>query len=249
MDLEKYQELTGITVPASQQGKVNATIRRTKSQLESLLGFSLSPKNLYTEKGKVQYEGYLPIDDTTELLPPDDEEGVYKLFPYNDRDSFFHTDPFKNIYKVKLVLPGNDGEFVTIVDLDNIIPQYDRDGIGKFIKRYYEWFTWSWYASWRLSYSVESPTGLQIAVEADWLSCYPDDILYLWADMISYYADQNYSVMGSIRSESVDGHSWSRGNAGGGAQGDIPPEKNSSALVILKRYAGPYGAVLRNPVR
>lgn len=249
MNLEKYQELTGITVPSSQEDKVKATIRRTKSQLETLLGFSLKPKNLYTEKGKVQFEGYLPIDDLTALLPPDDEEGIYKLFPYNDKDKFFHVDPFKNVYKVKLVVPANDGEFITVTDFDNVVSQYQRDGIGKFIQRHYEWFTWSWYSVWSLRFSGDSPTALQMAVEADWLDCYPDDIMYLWADMITYYSDSDYSVSGKLRSESVDGHSWSRGNAGGGEKGDLSPEHTSSATQLLSRYAGPYGAILRNPTR
>jgi hypothetical protein len=249
VNLEKYQELTGITVPTSQEAKVTATIRRTKSQLETLLGFSLTPKNLYTEKGKVQFEGYLPVDDLTVLLPPDDEEGIYKIFPYNEKDIFFHVDPFKNVYQVKLVVPTNDGEFITVVDLDNVVPQYQRGGIGKFIQRHYEWFTWAWYSTWRSRYSRNTPSALQLAVEADWINCYPDDLMYLWADMIAYYSDPDYSVSGKLRSESVDGHSWSRGNAGGGKDGDTPPEHTSSASLLLSRYAGPYGAILRNPVR
>lgn len=250
MNLEKYTELTGITVSSSQEAKVTATIRRTKSLLETMLGFSLSPKNLYTEKGKVQFEGYLPMkDELDNLLPPDDEEGVYKLFPYNELDKYFHIDPFNDIYKVKLVMPINDGEFVTIVDLDNVVASYGRDRIGKYIERHWEWFTWQWYISWMYSYESSSDAGLMLAVDADWLKCYPDDLLYMWADMISYYSDQNYSVAGSIRSESVDGHSWSRGNAGGGNQGDVSPENTAQGIALINRYAGPYGQARRNPAK
>lgn len=249
MDLIKYTELTGNQVPSSQEAKVQATIRRTKAILESLLGFSLKPKNLYTEIGKVQFEGYLPMkDDLENLLPADDEEGVYKLFPYDELDKYFHVDPFKNIYKVKLVMPLNEGEFVTVVELDNVVAQYGRDNIGKYIERHWEWFTWNWYRTWRYSYSSASEAGLMLAVEADWLGCYPDDLMYLWADMVSYYSDPNYSVIGSLRSESVDGHSWSRGNAGGGNQGDVAPENSASSRAYLMRYAGPYGSIARNPV-
>ena len=250
MDLDKYTELTGITVPTSQEAKVKAMIRRTRATLESLLGFSLKPKNLYTEKGKVQFEGYLPMkDDLDNLLPPDEEEGVYKLFPYNELDQYFHVDPFTNLYKVKLVMPLTDGEFVTVVDLDNVVANYGRDRIGKFIERHWEWFTWDWYRSWRYRYSSAEEAGLMLAVEADWINCYPDDLNYLWADMVTYYSDPNFSVNGSIRSESVDGHSWSRGNAGGGNQGDVSPEANPVNRSTINRYAGPYGTIARNPVR
>jgi hypothetical protein len=250
VDLDKYTELSGVTVRTSQKAKVNATIRRTKAKLETMLGFALKPKNLYTEKGKVQFEGFLPmIDELDNLLPPDEEEGVYKLFPYSELDRYFHIDPFTNIYKVKLVMPTNDGEFVTITDLDNVVAQYGRDNIGKYIERYWEWFTWEWYRTWRYRYSSSGEAGLMLAVEADWLDCYPDDLQYLWVDMISYYSDPNYSVSGSLRSESVDGHSWSRGFAGGGKDGDSSPEDNPNNRLLLSRYAGPFGSVLRNPVR
>lgn len=250
MDLDKYTELTGITVAPAQEARVKAMIRRTKATLEGLLGFSLKPKNLYTEKGKVQFEGYLPMkDDLDNLLPADEEEGVYKLFPYNELDQYFHVDPFTNIYKVKLVMPINDGEFVTVTDLDNVVAQYGRDNIGKYIERHWAWFTWDWYRTWRYRYATAEEAGLMLAVEADWINCYPDDLNYLWADMVSYYADPNFSVNGSLRSESVDGHSWSRGNAGGGNSGDLSPESNPANNNTLNRYAGPFGSVARNPVR
>lgn len=241
MDLDKYKELTGNSVAASREAKINAVIRRTKARLELMLGYSLKPKNLYTEKGIVQFEGYLPdLEDLEHLLPPDKEEGTYKLFPYKEADRFFHVDPYTNIYNVKLVLPLNDGEFATVTKLDNYAAKYDRDNIGKYIERHEEWFTWRWY---------DTDSGLMLAVEADWLDCYPSDLMYLWADMVDYYGNPNYNVMGSLKSESVDGHSWSRGNAGGGSSGDTAPEQSNTAIALLKRYAGPFGEIARNPVR
>lgn len=246
MNLEKYKELTGLTVATSQEARVKATIRRTKNQLETLLGFSLNPKNLYTEKGKVSFEGTVPtLDDLDNLLEPDEEQGSgIKLFPYKETDEYLHVDPFTNIYHVKLVTPLNDSEFVTVLDLDEAVADYGRDGIGKYIKRQGYWFRWSWYA-WALEYRE----GLMVAVDADWIDCYPDDLLYLWADMVQYYGNPNYSVMGSLKSEAVTGHSWSRGNAGGGNQGDIAPESLPSSKLLLARYAGPFGAVKRNPAQ
>ena len=245
MNLEKYAELTGETVAPSQEAKIKATIRRTKSQLETLLGFSLTPKNLYTELGKVQFEATIPtLDDLDNLLPPDEQEGAYKIFPYKETDEYLHVDPFTNIYHVKLVIPYNDGEFVTVVDLDEAVADYGRDGVGKYIKRQGYWFTWGWY-----SWAKEYENGLMVAVDADWIDCYPDDLMYLWADMVSYYGNENYSVMGSLKSESVTGHSWSRGNAGGSVSGDTPPKGTPTNRLLLQRYAGPFGAVKRNPAR
>ncbi len=241
MNLEKYTELTGNTVAPAKEAKFNATIRRTKAQLETMLGFTLKPKNLYTEKGKVQFEGHLPmLDELDNLLSPDEEQGTYKLFPFNDADKFLHVDPFKNIYKVKLVMPITDGEFVTIVDLDNVVASYGQDNIGKYIARHYEWFTWNWYRTWNYSWNARSDEGLMLAVDADWLDCYPDDLLYLWTDMIDYQTSPNYG----IASESVDGHSWSRTKDSQSA-----PETKLSSQKLLTRYAGPFGSIARNPTR
>jgi hypothetical protein len=253
VNLEKYTELTGITVASENEAKVKATIRRTKTQLESMLGFTLKPKNLYTEIGKVQFEGYLPIiedftnlDDVT-LLDADEEQGVYKLFPFEDTDQYFHVDPFKNVYKVKLVMPLPDGDFITLVDFDNIVPQYGRDNIGKYIERHYEWFTWEWYKTWRYSWKSHIDAGMMMAVDADWIDCYPDDLMYLWADMVTYYLDPSYSLTGNMKSESVDGHSWTKG--GGSSDSGAAPQENNMNRLLLARYAGPFGSIARNPVR
>lgn len=255
MNLEKYKELTGNTVPASKEAKVTATIRRTKTLLETLLGYSLKPKNLYTELGKVQFEGFLPLIpdlnnlDSLNLLDPDEEQGGgYKLFPFEDKDKYFHVDPFTSVYKVKLVMPLPQGDFITICDLDNIVASYGRDNIAKYIERHWEWFTWAWYRTYQYSFTTNSDAGLMLAVDADWIDCYPSDLEYLWADMIEYYSDSNYSITGNIKSESVDGHSWSRTSANSSVA-DESPEASPANQLLLQRYAGPFGAVTRNPVR
>ena len=83
---------------------------------------------------------------------------------------------------------------------------------------------------------------VQLIVDADWVdftdekSDIPDDLLYLWCDMINYWADPDKD----IKSESVDGHSWSRG--------DIKaPEEMIENKLILEKYAGPYGSIVRIP--
>lgn len=245
MDLAKYQELTGTTVPDSDTARYNAVIRRTNALLESALGYSLSPsKNIDKEElGKVQFEGlnpYYPIV-TDNLLPPDEQEGMYRLFPYNESDRYIKTDPYTNLYHVKLVQPLNDDEFVTFTDLKDVSSKKARN-FSKYVERQLAWFTWDWY-SW-LKQNLGQDNGLLIAIDADWLSCnngMPMDLQYLWADMVEYYSSDDVSVTGNIKSESVNGHSWSYSNAGGGKGVDLSPEQSQAGLSTITQYAGPNG--------
>ena len=227
MDIKKYTQLTGKTVSSSEEATFNAMIRRSKAMLETQLGFTLNPSNLYNELGKAENECACPKVDTSTLLPPDEEQGVTKLFTYNKDDRFFHVDPFREVYSVKLVYVDHDNEFVTMKTLDNVKPQYGRDGIGKYIEN---------------CMNCQCECGcdgcVQLAVDADWLDCYPDDILYLWADMIDYQID----CKKGLKSESIEGHSWSRTN-----EATMSPEVLPHNVLLLKRYAGPYGSVAVMP--
>lgn len=251
MDLAKYEELTGTTVSESDKKRVNANIRRVNAKLESLLGYSLSDsKNFYKEElGKVQFQGgypYYPIN-VDKLLPADEQEGDYRLFYYNPVDPYIPIDPAKNVYHVKLVQSLNEDEFATIMDLNNFAWKNSRN-FGKFIHKENGWFNWSWY-NWLMN-ELGNGTGLLVAVDADWLNCnnMPQDLAFLWADMVSYYSDENYSVSGSLKSESVTGHSWTRANAGGGKGEDLAPQDTTEASKLLKQFAGPNGtAKARNP--
>lgn len=227
MDINKYTQLTGKTVSEAEKPAFNAMIRRTKAMLETLLGFTLIPKNLYNELGKAQQDCACPNVDTSTLLPADEEEGVYKLFTYNKLDKYFHVDPFKQVYKVKLVYAKNDGEFVTMKTFDNAKPQFGRDGIGNYIEKCLECLC-----------ECECTDCVQLAVDADWIDCLPDDILYLWCDMIDWQID----CKKNLKSESVEGHSWSKTT-----EATISPEVLPHNVLLLKRYAGPYGSVAVMP--
>lgn len=227
MDIEKYEELTGLTVAPSQEALVKANIRRTKAMLETLLGFTLSPKNLYNELGKAQRECACPDIDTSSLLPADEEQGIVKLFPYNSRDQYLHVDPFKNVYSAKLVYVTTDGDYVTVKTFENVKPQYGRDGIGNYVEKC---------ISCNLC-ECDCDDCLQLAVDAEWIDCLPDDLMYLWADMVTHEIDCNKN----IKSESVTGHSWSKADT-------RSPEQLPHNILLLKRYAGPYGSVAVNPV-
>lgn len=227
MNIDKYTELTGKTVPQSEQAVFNAMVRRTKAMLETLLGFTLKPKNLYNELGKAQQDCACPNVDTSNLLPADEEQGVIKLFTYNKLDRYFHVDPFKQIYSVKLVYGKNDDEFVTVKTFENAKPQFGRDGIGNYIEKCLECLC-----------DCECDDCVQLAVDADWLDCYPDDLLYLWCDMIDYQMDCSKD----LKSQSVDGHSWTKTDTAVKS-----PELLPHNVLLLKRYAGPYGSVVVMP--
>lgn len=227
MDIKKYTELTGQTVSDSEKAVFNATIRRTKAMLETLLGFTLSPQNLYNELGKAQDQRACPNVDTSTLLPADEAEGTYKLFSYNKLDRYFHVDPFTEVYKVKLVYVHKDGEFITIRDIKNAKAQFERGGIGKYIENCHDCFC-----------ECACEDCVQLAVDADWIDCFPDDIMYLWADMIEYQLDCSKD----LKSQSVEGHSWTKTN-----EATRSPEVLPHNVLLLKRYAGPYGSVAVMP--
>lgn len=106
------------------------------------------------------------------------------------------------------------------------------------LSRYYGWFTWDWWNA--LIWSQRA--NLQLAVEANFVNVcdankYPD-LAFLLADMATYYSDPNYSIMGNIRSESIDSHSYSRASTGK-TPDEASPEGQASAKMIIAKYAGP----------
>jgi hypothetical protein len=237
VDLDKYTELTGIEVSEADENSIEAQIRRTRSMLETMLGFTLDPAktntNIYNELGKSQSDCFCPNVNTSNLLDPDEVEGSYRLFRYDKNDAYFATDPFTSLYKVKLVYvaPGPDQEqgiTIKTFDDDEIRTQVGRDGIAKYIQHCQTCLC-----------SCECTDCVQLAVDADWLfeDCLPEDLLYVWADMVTYQAD----CKKDIKSESVTGHSYTKFDK-------VSPETEPQNLAIIKRYAGPYGTVSVMPV-
>lgn len=230
MELEKYEKLMGMTIPESKRVYMEAQIKRVQTKLESLLGFTLKASNIYTELGKTQVECVCP-DIPQTLLPPDEVKGIIKIFPYNYKDKFLHIDPFLDVYNVKLGKVTEDKNFVTYKVFEHFTKHFMSQGIGKYIEKCQTCFC-----------DCECKDCVQLIVDANWIdftdeeSDIPDDLLYLWCDMVNYYADPTKD----IKSESVDGHSWSRG--------DIQaPEEMIENKLILQKYAGPYGSITRIP--
>lgn len=232
MDLDKYEELMGITIPESKRTYFEAQIKRVQSKLETILGYTLKAKHLYKELGKTQLECICPnIPESSSLLPPDEVKGVIKVFPYNYKDKFLHIDPFYDVYNVKLGKVLDDKSFITYKTFEYFTKQFMQQGIGNHIERCVNCLC-----------DCDCKDCVQLIVDANWIdftdeeSDIPDDLLYLWCDMVNYYADPTKD----IKSESVDGHSWSRGDI-------TAPEETLEGKLLLQRYAGPYGSITRMP--
>lgn len=237
MTLEQYQTLMGVTVPTAQQAKVTATIARTQSMLETLLGFTLNPAevttNLYTELGKTIRECACPSVDSENLNDPDAVVGAYRLYRIHENDKFIHIDPATTVHAVKLVYikqgTGDNGITIKTYDWNDIRVQYKGD-----ITRFIEDCDTSICA-------CSCSDCVQLAVDADWVwqdsADIPDDLNYLWGEMIEYYSNSKRN----IKSESIDSHTYTRFD-------DKPPQATEENLAILRKYAGPYGSAVVMPI-
>lgn len=243
MEVAEYQDLTGTTVSESDMPRVTAALRKSKTKLESLLGFSLSGAKKWTEVGKTTLVGSapfpsLPVDDETlaKLTPPDDQYGDIQLFRLNELDTHTRINPAQEIYRAKVVLPINSDEFITVCDLCDVTPYLNSAGLVVAITKGYDWYGWSWWSSMR---SIER-NRLMLAVDGDYIKCIKKhpELVYLFTDMVAYYSDPSYSVMGNIRSEKIDSHSYTRASTGATAD-ESAPENQPQAKAIIQSYAGP----------
>lgn len=239
MDLNLFEELTGITVDASQQAVVEAQIGRTQKLLEAMLGFTLDPdrvqQNLYNERGKAKTNCFCPSTelDNPDLDDPDEVVNAYRLFSYNPNDKFWHVDPFTEIHAVKL---SWNGITTRTFDADDFRAEMAQ-GWSKFIENCDDDIC-----------VCTCFNCIQLAIDADWLfvcdqdnsigdsstGCVNDELLYVWADMIAYYADCKQDV----RSESIGAHTYSKYDK-------VLPEDQPHNLMVLKKYAGPHGTLTK----
>lgn len=241
MDINKYQELSGITVPSNRVAVVTAQCRKAQNILESMLGYSLTPaiasENQYDELGisKDLCPFFLQTSNETDNLDPADPvHGAYRLYPYNRSDVNLPIDPVTKIYAVKLVFirPGSTPNGITHKTFEygrlNVI---SRNRVTKYIER--DKFRGLW-CHCDCEYQC-----VQMAVDADWLgedlAALPIDLLDVWADMVTYYTDCKFNVkLEWLASHKVE--KWV----------NEKPEEIANNLKIIKKYAGPNGSV--NPV-
>ena len=232
MDIATYILLTGKTIPSTKIAYYEAIIKRVQVKLETILGWSFTPQVLYKEIGKTQ-NGCVCSNIPETLLPADEVKGIIKIFPFNRNDKYLQTDPFYDVYSAKLVRVFENRDFVTLKTFENISKQYMSQGIGKYLEKCKTCFC-----------DCECKDCVLLAVDGDWVreseesgeQGLPIDLLYLWCDMVDFYGDPEKD----IKSESVDGHSWSKGDV-------VAPEESAEAKLLLARYAGPYGTVPKIP--
>jgi len=238
MTLEEYEAIAGGTVPASQVESVTAQIARTKRILETLLGYTLTPDSgegeelsqprvthIYNETGQtVQSDCSCSDIEIQDLLPPDEVIYAYRLYQYNDKDRYLFVDPFTSLNSVKLV---RDGITYKTFDEDDVRADFDNKGIAKYIEL----------CEGCLCELACDKSCVQLAVDADWcFSVLPEDLLQVWADMITFYSDSDWNV----RSQTVLGHSYTKAN-------NQPPEEYAYNKKVINNYVGPYGMGARIP--
>jgi hypothetical protein len=220
MDIQQYIELTGNSVTS--ETKVISQIERTQAVLEDMLGYTLDPDevdtNEYTETGKTTSD--CPCGEVGDLSDPDAVVGSYRLYTYNYNDKYLYIDPATAVHKVKLVKDG-----VTFKTLDATDYRLNhRRGLVQFMEQCDTWCN-------RYFDCETSCECVQLAVDADYVI--PEDVLYLWAEMIEYYSDFNRD----IKSQTLGPHSWTRNTE--------PPELKEHNKMNLMRYAGPNGTLYR----
>ncbi len=238
MNLCDYETLTGTTVAESAKKLTLAQIRRTTSMLETMLGYTLSPDlaktNIYKELGKTTRDCFCPQSfDEDDLLPADTVTGSYRLFDYNPNDVFHLIDPYKTVYKAKLVYTktgsGDTGITIRTFDDDQIRVHTNNEGFGKYLEHCKECLCRC------------EDNCVQLAVDADWLwgedDELPVDLQYVLADMVTYYSDSKRN----IRSESITTHSYTKFD-------NVAPEMEPTNIAIIKKYAGQRGSVMVMPV-
>lgn len=209
-DIDLFSELTGLELDEGQLASFERAMKRAFSTLENELGWSFKYSSNYEEIGKVKAicscPKFLKKIDSDEMLPPDSVNGEIKLFPYDKRMSSLPIDPATNIYAIKLVVPleGDDYKFITIKDLDNVMPRplSKTQEIIKYVERC---------DTWPYQCGCDCPNCTILAVDGEWISKVPKDMYDILTNLILYFMKHPYSLdtTATIKSESVDGHSVS----------------------------------------
>lgn len=257
MDLASYQSITGITVASADETRVTAEIARSRRKLEGMLGYTLDSAqretNLYNELGKTDSDYSCPIVNLDNLLAPDAVQGAYRLYNFNPLDVYQHVDPFTQLYSVKLVYvkQGASPNGVTIKTFDD---EYIRSHHSVNWSKYIQDFrgllpqsniNFSWLCSCNQRHHY------QLAVDAEWgFTDIPDDLLDVWADMVTYYANDSRN----LKSEDILTHSYTKFDsdeyttAQGTVKVSVGPHEIPRNRAIIQKYAGPRGFVTKETI-
>lgn len=234
MDFQKYLSITGLSVPSSQEGLIYAQISHTQLLLEEMLGYTLDADlvdlNEYEETGKLDDACPCTCGDVDEesLEPADDVVFAYRMFNYRGCDKFLAIDPATAVHAVKLV---KNGVTYKTLEASEYRPHFKR-GITKYLEQCACW------CSCRVACDC-----VQLAVDADWvwpenedlIQTIPADLLMVWADMTTYYAD----LRRGLKKETLGSHSYEKFD-------NTKPETITQNMAIIQRYAGPNGTAFRS---
>lgn len=237
MNLDKYQALIGTTVPTADTVKVTAQINRTRSILENILGYTLSPsnaqKNFYNELGKSKVDCTSPSQIAGDMLPADDVVGSYRLFKYNDAQDNYLIDPFTQVNAIKLV-------YVSLTDIYTGYTVKTFSGDEMFPKSNNGWGKWLTATCTECECLCDCTGDRMLAVDGTWLNedCLPGDLMYVWADIITSEVDCNKD----IKSESIMTHSVTYADKKD--VGDTGLGLTDYQYKILQKYAGPNSSIL-----
>lgn len=221
MDLNTYKLLVGET--SLSDARIEAMIIRTQSLLENLLGYTLDPDLVDTN--------YYP--DLTPVY-------AFRLFMFNKGDESTRIDPNTQVHSVRFLRQDHS---VQEVESDDFSTLNDR-GLIKYVSFFNMLFP-GWPAFLIPSFiNFRCPceffcTHLQLIIDADWSfgDELPTELLQVWADMITYYADEKKD----IKSQTLGPHSYTKYDR-------VYPENMPQNSTILARYAGPRGTAFRTIV-
>lgn len=226
MNKELYETLTGAQIPPARAARMNAVINRVNGIAEGLLGFNPAGPSTFTEHGK---SNGLPID-LENLLPADEVdsgEGNFVGIPYRYKDIYFQIPPALAVHSVKLGVPISSDEFVAVKTLPEFYLKADGSKITAVEKP-----LGVYWADVVQTYFVEPDMNVQLFIDGTWLVCndLPLDLQYALVDMVDYYSAGNVSVAGNVKSESINGHSYTRSDA-------QAPERTPETRSIFTKYS------------
>lgn len=269
LDIATFQDITGLELTEDDQIRMfNRANSRASRLLTKYLGWDPNYRETYSEVGISSNPGTCPTEEQLRLWqsnpaeyhyfdPAEPTVGQVKLFPYYPEDANYFIDPAIAVHSVKIVkiVSGSSWEFMTVRKLSpddfnqktNINFLMDHSPIIRYVE------------------ICKAPTDLpctcdqqnpcyMLAVDADWVRTLPEDLLYLLADLIILYMQNQPSLdrenTYAIKSESVDGHSVSYDTS----TVDVNSRNTEDEVLepyrtMIQSYIGPYSTLYLNKVR
>lgn len=226
LDIQTFEDITGLVLEDEDQIRMfDRANSRASRLLIKYLGWDPNYKEIYEEAGISNNPGTCPTEEQLRLWqedpeqynyfsPADPVEGRLKLFPYYPEDANYFIDPAIAVHSVKLVkiLSGDRQQFVTVRKLSP--DDWNQKTNINFVMQHSPLIRWieicKSFADLPCTCD-SSNVCYMLAIDADWVRQLPEDLLYLLADLIILYMQNQPSLTRentyAIKSESVDGHS------------------------------------------